>query len=114
MSDNTGSFGAAIGGSSALMEAMQRRGMDTSALQQMSPAAAGGNIPMPQAPSQLSVARAALPMEETNASPAPTTGPASEPRDPELSIAMEALGSFVKSSGQTRRDLAKGRMQGIV
>ena len=42
MADNIGSFGAAIGGGSALEEAMQRRGIDVSALQAQSPASAGG------------------------------------------------------------------------
>lgn len=54
-SQNTGSFGAALGGIDALKASMQSRGMDTSALDQMSAAAPGeqvspGSIPAGVAP----------------------------------------------------------------
>ena len=112
MADNIGSFGAAIGGGSALAEAMQRRGIDISTLQQQSPASAGGGVPIPQDPSQVQAAQAAIPQ----GTPAPqgTTQPKPEPTDPELMVAMEALGGFVKSAGSTRRDLAKARVGGLV
>lgn len=110
-----GSFGVATGGSDALREAFERRGVDASILDQVTPGAVGGTAPMPQSPGDLSVAQAALPQgEPIPATPTamPTTPPA--PSDPELAIALEALGGFVKAAGQTRRDLAKARIQGIV
>ena len=111
-----GQFGTAIGGGSALIEAMQRRGMSTGALQQQSPGSAGGGTPMPQPPSELQSAQMAIPQEMPQEQQAPTTG-VTQPTpstDPELSIALEALGGFVKSGGQTRRDLVKGKLQGMI
>lgn len=60
--NNTGSFGSAIGGADAIKQAMASRGLDTSVLNQQSPASAGfnpqsvlptppqGNVMPPQAP----------------------------------------------------------------
>ena len=107
-----GSFGQATGGMDALKEAMQRRGVDASILDQVTPGAIGGTAPMPQNPSELTTAQAALPQESAPTEP---TAPApAQPTDPELSIALEALGGFVKSAGQTRRDVAKARIAGLV
>lgn len=44
---NFGSGSALLGGTSALSQAMSSRGMDTSVLNQMSPASAGGAPPIP-------------------------------------------------------------------
>ena len=115
---NTGSFGAATGGGSALAEAMQRRGMDTSILQQITPGGGGGDTPMPQNPGDLQSAQAALPNESVQASPEPQTASQTPqpapPTDPELMVAMEALGGFVRQAGNTRRDVVKAKSQGIV
>lgn len=46
---NTGSFGAATGGADALKQAMARRGVDASVLQQLTPAAPNF-MDMPQPP----------------------------------------------------------------
>lgn len=117
MNPNTGSFGAAISNGpqdlTALKEAMQRRGVDTSALDQMSGSSAGGATPMPQPVSDLSAAQAAIPTE-AGATAGVTAPTKTEPTDPELASAIDALGTFVKTGGQTRRDLAKGRIQGII
>lgn len=97
--ENTGSFGAAIGGGQEIAAAMQRRGMGAGTGQQMSPAAASGGVPMP---TEMEQAQAALPQTGT---------PTAQPPDSELKIALEALGGFVKSEGSLRRDMVK--MQGM-
>ncbi|KKN11692.1 hypothetical protein LCGC14_1023990 [marine sediment metagenome] len=113
--ENRGSFGAAIGGSQALTEAMERRGIDVSALQVTSPASAGGAPPIPQDPSQLDAAQVAIGQPPSGATtPTPAAAPPPPPTDPELMVAMEALGTFVKSAGSTRKELAKARVSGIV
>lgn len=98
--ENTGSFGAAIGGGQEIAAAMQRRGMGAGTTQQMSPAAASGGVPMP---TEMEQAQAALPQ----------TGAPQGPQQPdsELKIALEALGGFVRSEGTMRRELVK--MQGM-
>ena len=108
---NTGSYGAAIGGGSALAEAMQRRGIDMSAIQQQSPASARGGVPIPQDPSQVQAAQAALPQAQPQS--VGVTQP-TQSSDPELMSAIEGLSGFVKSAGQTRRDLAKARVGGLI
>ena len=114
MAENRGSFGAAIGGSQALTEAMERRGMDVSALQVTSPASAPGAPPIPQDPSQLDAAQVAIGQPPSGATTPTPTAPPPPPTDPELMVAMEALGTFVKSAGSTRKELAKARVSGIV
>lgn len=107
-----GNFGQATGGSSALREAFQERGVSTSVLDQLTPGAPAGASPVPQDPANLQAAQQALPADT---GPAPTPqAPPPPPTDPELMSAIDALGGFVKSGGQTRRDLAKARVQGIV
>lgn len=108
---NTGSFAAAIGGSQALNEAAKRRGIDLSAIQQTSPASAGGAPPVPPPISDVSTAQSAV-GQEVPAQPVQPEAPQST--DPELASAIEALGSFVKSGGKTRNELAKGRLQGLI
>ena len=50
MADNTGSFGAALGGIDALKASMQSRGIDTSVLDQVSAAAPGEQAAPGQVP----------------------------------------------------------------
>jgi hypothetical protein len=119
---NIGSFGAPIGGGSALAEAMSRRGIDLSALQQTSPASAPGAPPLPTGAmpqgGDLATAQAAMPQEVPGAMPGAVPGATPEPEsqstNPELMSAIEALGGFVKSEGQTRREVVKARTQGLV
>jgi hypothetical protein len=102
-----------------LAEAMSRRGIDLSALQQTSPASAPGAPPLPTGAmpqgGDLATAQAALPPE---AGAVPGAMPAPEPEaqstNPELMVALEALGGFVKTEGQTRREVVKARSQGLV
>lgn len=97
--DNTGSFGAAIGGGQGILQAMQRRGMDASTAQQQSPTSAGGGVPMP---TDMEAASAALP----GAAPAAPTAPP----DSDTTIAMKALATVVTNDSKMKRDLAT--MQG--
>ena len=109
-----GSFGAATGGTDALREAFERRGVDASILDQVTPGAVGGAAPIPQAPQDINAAQAAIPQGVPQEVPTETPLAEVQSTDPELNLAIEALGGFVKSAGQTRRDLAKARVQGIV
>lgn len=102
---NAGSFGAATGGSKELLAAMQRRGIDASALQQVSPGSAGGTAPVPPNV-EMQAASSALPQ--------PEQAPQQPQEDSELKIALKALGGFVTSEGKMRRDLATGRQQGMI
>lgn len=100
---NTGSFGAAIGGSPELIEAMQRRGMDVSALQQGSATSA---VPSPVAPApDMASAQAALPQQ----APAEPQAP-----DSDVTIAMKALSTVVTNDSKLKRDLVNLRAQGAV
>jgi len=107
MEPNTGSFAGPIGGSQELLAAMQRRGIDASALQQVSPGSVGGASPVPAAP-EAAMASAALGGE------VPVAGPAAPAEDSELKIALKALSGFVQSEGKLRRDLVTPKPQGIV
>lgn len=102
--ENTGSFGAATGGSSALKQAMQRRGIDASALQQMTPGSVAGAPPMPQAP-DMQAAQAAMGMP---GQPAQPTAPESD-----TTIAMKALATVVTNDSKMKRDMATMRPGGI-
>lgn len=104
---NTGSFGSAIGGSPELLAAMQRRGIDASALQQVSPASAGGVSPVPVTPDP-TAATAALGQELPQ--PAQPTPP-----DSDNTIAMKALATVVTNDSKMKRDLVNMRSpQGAV
>lgn len=103
---NTGGFGAAIGGADALKQAMQRRGIDASLLDQVSPAAPGPQSPV--AP--------ALPADAGGmAPPAPggvPVAPAAEKvpfRSGEAEIAIKALKSVV----DTENKIAEAALAGI-
>ncbi len=106
---NTGSFGAAIGGGSALVEAMQRRGIDASALQAQSPASAGGApVPAPLPEDGMQAAQAALPQGAGVTSPAP-----SQP-DSDVTIATKALATMVTNDSKMKKDLATMQSQGVM
>lgn len=92
---NTGSFASAIGGASALKSAMERRGISASALQQMSPASAGGQNTVPMGVPTTNPQVGSMPEQNM-----------SKPEDSELKIALKALGGFVQSEGKLRRDVA--------
>lgn len=113
---NIGSFGAAIGGGSALAEAFARRGKDLSALQVQSPTSAGGAPPIPEAPPTTNPSIGTP--QEAGAALAPEGIPQGAPQlqepDTELKIALKALGGFIQSEGKLRRDLVTMRGQGIV
>ena len=107
MEHNTGSFGSAIGGADAIKAAMQRRGMDASTLDQVSPAA-------PTAPSSVSPAMpqgggmpqdmGGAPMEEL-----PPMGTMEtqkqQPRSAEMEIALKALADTVKTENKIAETL---------
>jgi len=106
---NTGSFGAAIGGSDALKEAMQSRGMDTSILDQQSPASAGGapSIPIPPTATNPSVGT-------PDAATAALTPIQAPPPDSEVMIATKALATVVTNDSKMKKDLVSLRGQGVV
>ncbi len=115
MAENTGSFGAPIQGASELKALLAARGAGgVGATQVQSPTSAGAP-PTPQPISSIESAQAAIPAGAVSApqpqQAAPTEVP---PTDPELSIAIKALGSFVTTMGNTRRDAVKARTQGII
>jgi hypothetical protein len=103
MPEQTGSFASMLGGSDALKQAMQRRGIDTSALQSQSPASAGGQSVMPTG----------VPTTNPQVGSMPE-GSMSKPEDTELKIALKALGGFVQSEGKLRRDVVAGQNNGLV
>jgi len=103
MDSNMGSFGSAIGGSGALMEAMKRRGMDVGMGQVQSPASAGGGAPV--APmNDMQAASAALPQAPQQ--PAPP--------DSDVTIATKALATMVTNDSKMKKDLATMRTQGTM
>ena len=91
---NTGSFGAAIGGGDALKAAMQRRGIDASLLDQVSPAAPVGPSEVPPAlpadagiPSQVTGGVAGVPAPAIEKAPF---------RSGEAEIALKALAGTLR------------------
>lgn len=98
-STNMGSFGAATGGTDALRAAMQRRGLDTSILDQVSATAPSGPsqvapditgaMPEVGSPDQARVATAARPQE-----------PKLPFRSAEAEIALKALKSTVDTENK--------------
>ena len=113
---NIGSFGAAIGGGSALAEAAQRRGIDLSALQQRSPASAGGAPPIPEAPPTINPSVGTP--QEAGAALAPEGVPQGIPQpqepDTDLRIALTALTKFVGDESKLKKDVLTLRGQGVV
>ena len=95
MDNNTGSFGSAIGGAEAIKQAMARRGIDASVLQQKSPAAAGSE-PMPQAP-QMGAQGAGM-GEMPQVPGMPTEG--ATPQTAESELIIKALAARLKALGE--------------
>ena len=89
-----GQFGQAVGGMDALKAAMQRRGIDSSILDQVSPAGGGS----PVSPN--------VPMETPNVTPrgasvAPPVEQAKKPfRSGEMEIALKALENTVRTENK--------------
>ena len=97
------SFGAAIGGGGALKEAMTRRGIDASVLDQQSPAAGGSSVPMGVPTTN----------PDVGSMPSSAVAPPKE-EDNELKIALKAMSGFIGSEGKLRRDLVTMKSQGLV
>lgn len=104
---NTGSFGAGLGGTSALKQAMQRRGLDASVLDQVSAAAPGEQV-MPPAVS------GSGPQVGDIASQA--VGQAEEPKVPfrsaEMETSLKALEGTVKTENKIAESMLK--LQGVL
>jgi len=95
-----GQFGTALGGAGALKAAMQRRGIDTSVLDQMSPAAPGeassvaSNLPQTNPSIGQSLGPEAIPLATPTT---PSQQLRQEFRSAEMQIALRALENTVKT-----------------
>ena|SRR3990167_11210949 len=108
MPPNTGSFASTIGGSDALKQAMMRRGIDASALSQVSPGSvAGGSSVAPAVPETASANAALGGMPQGGQTP-------SEEPESDLRIALQALTKFVSSESSLKKDLIGLRNQGAI
>ena len=106
---NTGSFGAATGGADVLKQAMARRGIDASVLDQMSPGSVAGTTPVPEGMPQSA--------PTSGGGGLPTSGmtaPQAPPPESDVTIAMKALSTVVTNDSKMKRDLAIMRTQGVV
>jgi len=114
MNPNTGSFGAAISNSpqdlSALKASMQSRGIDTSALDQMSGGSVAGTQVAPPMPSESTMAQAALPQDPA----AGVTQPTAKEPDSDVTIAVKALGGLIKSDSDLKKSVVQMRSMGAV
>ena len=93
----TGQFGQAIGGADALKAAMSRRGIDTSMLDQISPAAPGPESPVaPALPegTQIGAPQQQLPTQPTGGAPGPQEQPF---RSSEMALALKAMNSVIST-----------------
>lgn len=90
---NTGSFGADLGGIQALKESMKRRGIDSSILDQVSASAPSGPS---ESPGIAPTNDIGLPQTPTP-SPQPTVTPT---RSGEMDIALKALAGTVKTENK--------------
>jgi len=96
---NTGSFGAAIGGVDALKAAMQRRGMDAGIVDQMSASAPGGGSPV-AAPVQGS-SQVAPSIDQTLQAPPSGGGqPKAQTRSGEMDIALKAMKGVIDTENK--------------
>ncbi|MHC4269142.1 MAG: hypothetical protein ACYSWS_00845 [Planctomycetota bacterium] len=91
---NTGSFGAATGGTDALKAAMERRGMDASVLDQVSASAPTGPSPVPGVPAETNI------MTQTPQLPQTPKAPEVQPRSGEMNIALKAMDSVIKTENK--------------
>ena len=103
--NQTGSFASALGGSGALKEAMARRGIDASILDQQTPASAGGQTTVPMGVPTTN--------PDVGSMPSSAVTPPKE-EDNELKIALKAMSGFIGSEGKLRRDVVNARSQGLV
>lgn len=110
---NSGSFGAGmLGDTSALRQAMQRRGLDTSILDNVSASAPTGpsNVSpdIPETNPQIGV-------EQSVASQAPgnTKNNAPAPRSYEMSVALDALAGTVKTENEIAKSANKLKSLGL-
>ena len=103
---NTGSFGSPIGDVSALKQAMERRGMDSSILDQVSSAAPGPQTPVaPNIPDTNPQVGAVA--QEPTPPPQQQEPQAPPPRSGEMEIALNALKDVVK----TESDIAEAKVK---
>ena len=114
--DNTGSFGSAIGGVDALKAAMQRRGIDTGILDQITPGAPGPASPVaPQVP-QTNPQVGNIPQGGQTAVLGPETamgaGPNEDFRSAEMAISLKALKGVVDTENAIAKSALK--LQGLV
>ena len=96
--NETGSFGNSIGGAGALKAAMQRRGIDSSILDQVSPASAGPQSPVSPAIPQ--DAPNVAPSIDQTLQPPQQTASKQPARSAEMDIALKALSGVVKTESK--------------
>lgn len=97
---NTGSFGVGLGGVQALKQAMQRRGIDASVLDQVSPAAPGEQSPVPTPVPQTNPQVGSVPQAVPTAPTGPGGQPPPQSRTGEMDIALKALAGTVKTENK--------------
>ena len=90
-----GQFGQAIGGGDALRQAMSRRGIDTSMLDTISPAAPGPESPV--APALPEGAGVGAPGPQLPTQPTGAPKPEQEFRSAEMSLALKAMNSVIST-----------------
>ena len=95
---NTGSFGAAIGGADALKASMARRGIDSSILDQVSPAAPSGPSQVAPPPPGGSVSPGGA--EQAVASQAVGLPEGTPFRSAEMELSLKALKSVVSTESK--------------
>ncbi len=100
---NTGSFGAAIGGSGALTAALEKRGMDAGLLDQVSPTAPSG--PSEVAPGIPADAGGGIPQPAAPQAPQASQQPEQAFRSAEMSIALKALNGVVSTESKIAKAL---------
>ena len=99
MEQNTGSFGAATGGTDALRAAMERRGMDASILDQVSASSPTGPSEVPGQVPDTNVMQQAPAMEAVGQATKPETPFASG----EMELSLKALKSVVDTENAVKK-----------
>ena len=108
---NTGSFGANLGGISALKQAMSRRGLDASVLDQVSAAAPTEQVAPSAVPANAPQIGS---VEGVAAQAAGQPQQAEVPfRSGEAQIALEALADTAKTESDIAKNILKLRTQGL-
>lgn len=97
MVQNSGSFGSVLGGGEFLKAAMQRRGIDTGVLDQMSPAVGGSPVSpdVPQGAPNIGPSPSQVMTDQT-----PQAQPGASSRSAEMDIALKALAGTVKTENK--------------